>query len=85
MAHEVEIQHQAARQIIKLPREVQVKVKAKIDALAIDPRPSGCVKLSGERDAYRVRTGDYRIVYMVHDAINVVSVRRVAHRREVYR
>jgi mRNA interferase RelE/StbE len=57
---------------------------AAIDALALDPRPAGAVKLAG-RDDYRVRVGDYRIVYAVHDGERVVIIARVAHRREVYR
>jgi mRNA interferase RelE/StbE len=52
--------------------------------LAVDPRPRGIVKLAGSDD-YRVRVGDYRIVYAVDDAEQVVIVARIAHRREVYR
>jgi mRNA interferase RelE/StbE len=55
-----------------------------IDALADAPRPPGVVKLAG-RDDYRVRVGDYRIVYAVDDAERLVLVARIAHRREVYR
>jgi mRNA interferase RelE/StbE len=59
-------------------------VRAAIDALGFDPRPAGVVKLAG-RDDYRVRLGDYRIVYAVDDDERLVIVARVAHRREVYR
>jgi mRNA interferase RelE/StbE len=57
---------------------------AAIDALADDPRPSGCAKLAG-RDDYRIRVGDYRVVYAVDDDKRVVLIARIAHRREVYR
>lgn len=60
------------------------RVKAAIDTLAENPRPSGAVKLAG-RDDYRVRVGDYRIVYAVDDAERLVIVARIAHRRDVYR
>ncbi len=54
-------------------------------ALAEHPRPAGCVKLKGSRDGYRIRVGDYRILYDVDDQGLVVTVADVAHRREVYR
>lgn len=60
------------------------RVKAAIDTLAENPRPSGAVKLAG-RDDYRVRVGDNRIVYAVDDAERLVIVARIAHRRNVYR
>ena len=53
-------------------------------ALADDPRPYGCKKLSGE-DAYRIRVGDYRIVYSIYDDIVTVEVIRINHRKEVYK
>ncbi len=58
---------------------------AKIRALAHDPRPPGCEKLSGERDLYRVRQGDYRIVYSIADRILTVEVIKIGHRKEIYR
>ena len=60
------------------------RIRAAIDGLAENPRPSGAVKLAG-RDDYRVRVGDYRIVYAVDGAERLVVVARIAHRREVYR
>ena len=60
------------------------RARLAIDALAANPRPVGCVKLAG-RDDYRIRFGDYRIVYAVDDGARLVIVARIAHRREVYR
>jgi len=60
------------------------RVAQRIQDLATDPRPPGCEKLSGE-DKYRVRQGDYRIVYAVDDKKSVVTVVKVGHRKEVYR
>ncbi|HEX6573503.1 MAG TPA: type II toxin-antitoxin system RelE/ParE family toxin, partial [Gemmatimonadaceae bacterium] len=56
-----------------------------IDLLAVDPRPHGAVKLSGDEDLYRIRTGDYRIIYSVVDRVLTILVIAIGHRREVYR
>lgn len=53
-------------------------------ALADNPRPAGCKKLHGYKDQWRVRVGDWRVVYIIDDEAGLVSVTRVAHRREVY-
>lgn len=61
------------------------RIAATIDALAGDPRPSGCRKLAGTDRLYRVRVGDYRVVYEIHDDRLLVLVIKLGHRREVYR
>jgi mRNA interferase RelE/StbE len=81
----VEIARRAVTVITALPRPEQQRVRAAIDLLAATPRPPGCVALSGEPHAYRVRVGDYRIVYEVIDDRLVVHAARVGHRREVHR
>lgn len=58
---------------------------AVIDGLASDPRPPRCVKLSGRDNQWRVRAGDYRVVYEVHDAQLLVLVIEIGHRSEIYR
>lgn len=63
---------------------MRARVRDSIDALAVEPRPSGVVELAG-RDDFRIRVGDYRIVYAVDDAERIVLVARIAHRRDVYR
>lgn len=85
VAYAVEVTSAAARQIVKLPQSERPKIWQKINALADNPRPPGVEKLSGAKDAYRIRVGNYRIVYTVDDSVTVVTVTRVAHRREVYR
>ncbi len=84
MAYEVEVRPAARRQIRKLPIAAQDQIRPVIRALADEPRPSGVGKLTGS-DLYRVRSGDYRIVYEIHDAVLVVVVVTVGHRSEVYR
>jgi len=61
------------------------RIVGRIQALAAEPRPPGCEKLSGNRDRYRRRMGRYRIVYAIEDDTSVVTVVRVGHRRDVYR
>jgi mRNA interferase RelE/StbE len=67
------------------PKKVRRQVVNRIGALAGDPRPPGCEKLSGQSDRYRVRQGSYRIVYSVEDEVLVVSVVKVGHRSAVSR
>lgn len=82
--YEVRLHSQAARTFQRLQRSMRDRIAAAIDALSDDPRPAGPTKLAG-RDDYRVRVGDYRIVYAVDDAERLVLIGRIAHRREVYR
>ena len=83
--YRVEIARRAVKCLDRLPRREQQRVRAAIDLLADNPRPPGCVAMTGEATAYRVRVGDYRIVYEVLDDRLVVQVVRVGHRRDVYR
>jgi len=81
----VEFTTQADRQFRKLPRAVQERLRPRIDALAANPRPDGATKLSGEDDLWRIRVGEYRVLYAVADEVLLVLVVKVGHRREVYR
>ena len=83
--YRVEIARRAIKSIAKLPSKEQLRVRAAIDLLADDPRPPGCVAMAGEDSVYRVRIGDYRILYEVIDERLVIQVVRVGHRRDVYR
>lgn len=80
----IEVAPPASRQLRKLPPQVQVRILAAFDQLAQNPRHPGCEKLEGGSNTYRVRVGDYRVVYEIQDRILVVVVVRVAHRRHVY-
>jgi mRNA interferase RelE/StbE len=85
MSHRLNISSTALRAIAALPKREQRRAKLRIDALADNPRPHGYVKLSGHANLYRIRFGDYRIIYSIHDDVLVVLVIHVAHRRESYR
>ena len=85
MRYTVVIDTRAGREIRALPREAQGRIIAKADALAANPRPPGCVKLIGPSGLWRIRSGDYRIIYHIRDDQVPVTVVKVAHRREAYR
>jgi mRNA interferase RelE/StbE len=80
----VEITDRAKRELRRLPKQIASSILFEARALAKDPRPHGYQKLSGT-DLYRIRVGDYRIVYEIHDRVLVVLVIHVGHRREVYK
>ena len=85
MAYRVELTSAAQRDLLKLEADIGERVLAAIRALADNPRPSGAAKLEGKGGAYRIRVGNYRIVYHVNDSALRVTVVKIAHRREVYR
>lgn len=84
-SYRIEVSATAERQIRKLPRADQVSVVRVIQTLATEPRPSGCRKLSGYDDAYRVRVGRYRVLYSIEDRRLIIIVLRVGDRKDVYR
>jgi mRNA interferase RelE/StbE len=85
MNYTVELSPRAAKSFRALPREAQRHVQEHIDDLAKNPRPHGYIKLKGVEDAYRIRSGKYRIIYEIHDGRLVVLVLGIAHRKDVYR
>jgi mRNA interferase RelE/StbE len=85
MAYRIEIKPKPQKSLAKIPNPHRRRIAKAIDALVHDARPDGCAKIVGARDAYRVRVGDYRIVYEVVDRVLVLYVIRIGHRKEVYR
>lgn len=83
-SYRIEIKRSAARELEKVPIGDRRRIVSRIRGLAKDPRPYGSQKLSGG-DSYRLRQGDYRVVYTVDDSDRCVMVFRIAHRRDVYR
>ncbi len=83
--YEIRIARRAAKSLGSLQRRDQQRIRAAIELLAGAPRPPACVALSGEADVYRVRVGDYRLVYEVLDDVLLIHVVRIGHRRDVYR
>ena len=85
MTYRVEIRPAAVKALAALAKVDQRRIARQIDGLAKDPRPPGVEKLAGVEGLYRVRSGDYRIVYEIQDERVLVLVVRIGHRREVYR
>ena len=81
---EILLSKSATKQLDKLPDDVAERLLEAIQFLAFDPRPAGCKKRK-DRDGYRIRRGDYRILYDVFDQILVVRVVAVGHRKDIYR
>ncbi|MCP4601934.1 MAG: type II toxin-antitoxin system RelE/ParE family toxin [Proteobacteria bacterium] len=81
----IEIAPFAERALKKLSYDVRKRIFKALVSLENNPRPSGVKKLKGDLDLYRIRLGDYRVVYQIRDAVLVVVVVRVGHRRDVYR
>jgi mRNA interferase RelE/StbE len=85
VTYRVEFTSAAARQVKKLPRPARDRLLASIESLSNDPRPPGSTKLVGEETAWRLRIGDYRVVYDIVDDVLTVLIVRVGHRGEIYR
>ena len=84
MKYTILIERYAQKQIIKLDKKIIPVIKASIADLADNPRPYGYKKLKGE-DAYRIRVGDYRVIYEIDDGKIIVIVVSVGHRKDIYK
>ena len=82
--YSVEIKQSAQKELDAVDDTLFARIDRKILALAGNPRPAGCKKLKGYKDQWRVRVGDWRVLYITDDTAKRVTITRVAHRREVY-
>jgi mRNA interferase RelE/StbE len=82
--YSVEVKTSARKELESLPDDVLARVLQKMNSLRTAPRPAGCKKLKGYKDQWRVRVGDWRVVYIIEDAAKLISITRIAHQREVY-
>ena len=83
--YRVEIQKSAQKVLRRLPRDLLNRLARAIEDLAVEPRPAGCKKLAGFHDHYRVRVGDWRIIYTIQDDLLVVLVVEIAPRGGAYK
>ncbi len=83
-SYKVLLTSSAEKELRKLPNHVIKRIAALLDSLTKNPRPQGCRKLQGSKNDWRVRTGDYRIIYSIEDKKLIVKVIRIAHRKDVY-
>ena len=84
MSYEILIQPAAQRQLKKLSQSAQKDLVALIEKLSEEPRPLGCKKLKGRHNQYRLRLGDYRIIYSIEEMALTIRVIKVGHRRDIY-
>ena len=82
---EVVLERAAEKDLRRLSDQVHERVIESISSLASNPRPAGSKKLAGGKSDWRIRVGDFRVLYEIADAIRIVRVYRVRHRREAYR
>jgi mRNA interferase RelE/StbE len=85
VAYQIIFTGAARRDLRPLPQDILTRIDARILSLSENPRPRGVERIREGRDGLRVRVGDYRILYSVDDAQQVVTIGRVRHRRDVYR
>jgi mRNA interferase RelE/StbE len=85
MPYTIIIENKAQKEFLKLPRSHIDSVKKAINNLEKEPRPQGSKKLSGKDDGYRIRVGDFRILYSIDDSRKLVTIYHIRHRREAYR
>lgn len=84
MTYSVEINRTARKALDKTPAPYKSRIEDVIEDLGDNPRPHGCVKLETS-DLYRIRVGDYRVVYSVDDRIRIVSITAIGNRRQIYK
>lgn len=83
--YRVHFSKSAEKEIAALPGPIVKRIAKAIDGLEVNPRPSGCKKLKGSKDSlWRIRIGDYRVVYSIEDVLLIVDIRKVGHRKDVY-
>ena len=83
--YEIRFKRSAGKELAALPRAVQRRLLAAIQPLAEDPRPPGARKLVGAADAWRIRVGDYRVIYRIADRVLTIHIIRIGHRKDIYR
>ena len=82
--YRIEIKKSALKELSQVSQPYNKKIVEAIDELATNPRPVGYKKLKGS-EAYRIRVGDYRVVYIIEDVIRLIEIQRIRHRKDVYK
>lgn len=85
MIYTIKIKPTALKELDRVPFHISERAINAINILQLNPRPSGCKKLARETNLWRLRVGDYRIIYEINDFQKLIKVRRILHRKEVYR
>ena len=83
--YRITFKRSAQRELADISKPYNQNIATAIDKLAEDPRPDGVKKLKGEDNAYRIRVGDYCVIYIIEDVIKIVEIQRIRHRKEAYK
>ncbi|WP_149241326.1 type II toxin-antitoxin system RelE family toxin [Dyadobacter sp. 32] len=83
--YKIRIKKSALKELNNIQKVFRIKIIGKIEELSIDPRPAGVRKLENVENSYRIRVGDFRVIYHIEDSVLLVDIVKVAHRKEVYR
>lgn len=83
--YEVVLSKTAEKNLIKLSAQIVSKIIPVLKELSHEPRPIGCKKLKGFTNLWKVRVGDYRIIYSIEDVIMLVDIREIGHRKDIYK
>ena len=82
--YKVIVSKSAGKELSKLPLEINNRIIPAIRKLSDNPRPKGSKKLKGSKSTWRIRIGDYRVIYVIDDVVLVVDIRKVGHRKDIY-
>jgi mRNA interferase RelE/StbE len=84
MSYSIGILRRAQKELAQLPKQEYERIKEAIVSLSQDPRPQGCKKLTG-RECWRIRVGDYRVIYEIDDPQQGITILHIGHRRGIYK
>ena len=84
MSYSIGILRRAQKELAQLPKQEFERIKESIGNLSQDPRPQGCKKLTG-REGWRIRVGDYRVIYEIDDTQQTLTILHIGHRRDIYK
>lgn len=85
MSYLVEVLPKAQKELDILPIKFRNQIERKIESLAINPRPSGIKAMKGKKGLFRLRVGDYRVIYKIENQLLIITIIEVGHRKEIYR
>ena len=81
----IQVTRSAEKNLVAIPKKERAKIIASIMDLSNNPFPQGCKKLSGEENTFRIRLGNYRVIYELHGAKLIILVLKIGHRKDIYR
>ena len=85
MTYTILYKRSAEKELLSLAEMYAWKIRDAINNLSDNPRPHGCEKLKGSRNEYRIRIGNYRVIYTISDGMLIVTIIKIAHRKDVYK